>query len=94
MEKYAISRQYPRLVPIPNRGGTSTHGQRQSGTDTNQSGTDTNQSGTSTHSQKRVGTGTNQSGTGTDASSSPAFCSLVLLSPNSYSGCIGTLIND
>ena len=44
--------------------------------------------------QKRNGTGTNQCGTGTDASSSPDFCTLALLSPNSYTDSIGTLIND
>ena len=52
------------------------------------------QSGTGTHLQKGVGTGTNQSGTGTDASNSPDFCIRVLLSPNSYTDSIGTLIND
>ena len=61
------------LVPVP-KVGTGTHGQRQSGINTNQSGT-------GTHSQKRVGTGTNQSGIGTDASHSPDFCTLALLSP-------------
>ena len=54
------------LVPVP-KVGTGTHGQRQSGTKTDQSGT-------STHSQKRVGTGI-------DACSNPDFCTLVLLSP-------------
>ena len=54
--------------------GTGTHGQRQSGTGTNQSGT-------GTHSQKRVSSGTDQSGTGTDASSSPDFRTLASLSP-------------
>ena len=70
------------LVLVP-KVGTSTHGQRQSGTCTNQSGT-------GTHSQKRVGTGTDQSGIGIDtdqsgigidASNSPDFCILALLSP-------------
>ena len=61
------------LVPIP-KVGTGTHGQRQSGTGTDQSDTDT-------LSQKRVGTGTDQSSTGTDASSSPDFYTLALLSP-------------
>ena len=51
-------------------------------------------SGTGTHLQKRAGTGTNQSGTGTDASRSPDFCIHALLSPNSYTDSIGTLIND
>ena len=51
MEKSAIFGKYPRLVPVPNRGGTDTHSQKQSGTGTNQSGT-------STHSQKRVGIST------------------------------------
>ena len=46
------------LVLVP-KVGTGTHGQRKSGTCTNQSGT-------GTHSQKKVGIGTNQSGTGTD----------------------------
>ena len=73
------------LGPVP-KVGTGTHGQRQSGTDTDQSGT-------GTHSQKRVGTGTNQSGIDTDASSSPDFCTLELLSPTSYTDSIGTLIN-
>ena len=50
------------LVPVPNKGGTGTHGQRQSGT--------------STHSQKGVGTGTNQSGIDTDATSNPIFIPL------------------
>ena len=67
------------LVPVP-KVGTGTHGQRQSGIVTDQSGTDT-------HSQKRVGIGI-------DASSSPDFCTLALLSPNSYTDSIGTLIND
>ena len=53
------------LVPVP-KVGTSTHGQRQSGTGTNQSGI-------GTHSQKKVGTSTDQSGTGTVASGSPDF---------------------
>ena len=49
-----------------NRGGTSTHMQRQDGTGTNQSGTGT------TH-QNRVGTDTDPSGTGTTTSCSPDF---------------------
>ena len=44
--------------------------------------------------QKRVGFGTDQSGTDIDASSSLDFCTLALLSPNSYTDSIGTLIND
>ena len=44
--------------------------------------------------QKRAGIGIDQSGTSTDASSSPDFCTLALLSPNSYTDGIGTLIND
>ena len=67
------------LVPVL-KVSTSTNGQKQSGT--------------GTHLQKGVGTGTNQSGTGIDASNSPNFCILVLLSLNSYSDSIGTLIND
>ena len=50
--------------------------------------------GTGTHLQKGVGTGTNQCGTGADASNSPDFCILVLLSLNSYSNSIRTLIDD
>ena len=57
------------VVPVPNRGGTGTHGQRQSGTSTNQSGT-------GTHSKKRVGTGTDQNGTSTDTSGSSDFVPL------------------
>ena len=60
--------------------GTGTHGERQNGTGTNQSGT-------GTHPQKRVGNGI-------DPSSSPDFCTLALLSSNSYTNNIGTLIND
>ena len=45
-------------------------------------------SGTGTHSQKNIG-----SGTGTDTSNSPDFFTLALLSPNSYTDSIGTLIN-
>ena len=42
MAKSAISRQNRNSVPVPNRGGTGTHGQRQSvGTDTDQSGCNT-----------------------------------------------------
>ena len=51
------------------------------------------QSGTGTQSQKGVGTDTNQSSTGTNASSNPDFCTLALLSPNSSTDSIGTLIN-
>ena len=69
MAKSAIFGQNRNSVPVPNRGDTGTHGQRQSGTSTNQSGT-------GTHSKKRVGTGTDQSGTGTDTSSSPDFVPL------------------
>ena len=57
------------LVSVPNKCGTGTHGQRQSGTSTSQSGT-------STHSQKGVGIGTNQSGIDTDASSNLIFVPL------------------
>ena len=75
MEKSAILGRTRTLVPVL-KVGIGTHGQKQSGT-----GTD--QSGTGTHSQKRVGTGTgtDQSGTGTNASSSLDFCTLALLSP-------------
>ena len=61
-------------IPIPNRGGTDTHSQRQSGIGTNQSRT-------GTHYKKVVGIGTDQSGTGTDAFGSPDLCTLALLSP-------------
>ena len=45
MAKSAISRQNRNSVPVPNRGGTGTHGKRQSvGTDTDQSGTGTDAS--------------------------------------------------
>ena len=44
-------------------------------------------SGIGTQSKKGVGTDT-------DASSSPDFCTLALLSPNSSTNSIGTLIND
>ena len=64
------------MKSVPNV-GTDTHGQRKSGTSTNPSGT---------------GTGTDQSDTSTDASTSPDFCTLALLSPNSYIDGIGTLI--
>ena len=50
-------------------------------------------SGAGTHLQKGVGTGTNQSGTGTKASHNLDFCIRALLSPNSYTDSIGTLIN-
>ena len=52
------------------------------------------QSGTSTNFQNMIGTGTNPSGTGTTASSSPDFCICALLSSNSYTKGIGTLINQ
>ena len=67
MTKSVISGQFPRLVPVPNRGGTST-----------------------THQ--------NMNGTSTDAV--PLFltalvsCIFTLLSPNSYTDSIGTLINE
>ena len=67
------------LVLVP-KVGTSTHGERQNGACTNQSGT-------GTHPQKRVGTCT-------DASNNPVFYTLALLSSNSYTDNIGTLIND
>ena len=51
MAKSAISGQFSRLVPVPNRGGTVPPMQRQNGTGTNQSGTGT------TH-QNKVGTNT------------------------------------
>ena len=78
--KSAISEQSRNLVPLPNRGGIGTHMQRQNGTGT-------------TH-QNRVGTGTDPSGTDTTTSCSLDFCILTLLSPNSYTNGIGTLIND
>ena len=68
------------MVPVP-------LGQRQNVTGTNQSSTGT------TH-QNRVGTGTDPSGTGTNASNSPDICVLALLSLNSYTDGIGTLIKD
>ena len=41
MEKSAIFGQNHNSIPVPNRGGTGTHRQRQSGTGTNQSGVGT-----------------------------------------------------
>ena len=87
MAKFSISGQNCNSVPIPNRGDTGTHRQRQSGTGTNQSCT-------GTFHQKGVGTGTDPSGTGPNASSSPDICVLAFLSLNSYTDGIGTLIND
>ena len=52
------------------------------------------QSGTGTTHQNRVGTGTDPSGTGTTTSCSLDFCIHALISPNSYSDSIGTLIDD
>ena len=49
--------------------------------------------GTGTHGQRQSGIGIDQSGTGTDASNSLDFCTIALLSPNSYTDSIGTLIN-
>ena len=68
--KFAISGQFPRLIPVPNRGGTGT-----------------------TH-QNRVGIGTGPSGTGTLLPTTLISCILTLLSPNSYTDGIRTLIND
>ena len=84
--------------------GTST---TQSGTDTthqNMIGTGTNHSGVgtdmvsmryqcSTTHQKGVGTDTEPCGTGTNASNSPDIGILTLLSSNSHTEGIGTLIN-
>ena len=47
-----------------------------------------------TNIQNKVGTGTNQSGTGTIASCCPDFGIYALLSSNSHTEGIGTLIND
>ena len=53
-----------------------------------------NRGGTGTTHQNWVSTGTDPSGTGTNASNSLDICVLALLSPNSYTDDIGTLIND
>ena len=52
-----------------------------------------NRGGTGTTHYNRVGTSTDPSGTDTNASSSPDNCVLTLLSPNSYTDGIRTLIN-
>ena len=52
------------------------------------------QSGTGTNFQNMIGTGTNPSGTGTTASDNPDFCIRALLSSNSHTEGIGTLINE
>ena len=108
MAKSAISGQFPRLVLTPlmqRQNGTGTiqsgTGTIQSGTGTthqNMIGTGTNHSGTSTDTvpmqyrckttlQKEVGTSTN-------ASNSLDIGILTLLSSNSHTEGIGTLIND
>ena len=51
------------------------------------------QSGTGTNFKNMIGIGTNPSGTGTTASGSPDFCIRALLSPNSHTEGIGTIIN-
>ena len=59
------------------------------------------QSGTGTNFQNMIGTGTNPSGTSTNpsgtsttASDNPDFCIHALLSSNSHTEGIGTLINE
>ena len=52
------------------------------------------QSGTGTNFQNMIGTDTNTSGTGTTAFGSPDFCICALLSSNSHTEGIGTLINE
>ena len=79
MAKSAISRQNPRV-------GTDT----KSGylpMDRDQVAPVPKSSGTGSHSQNRVGTGT-------DASGNLDFFTVALLSPDSYTDSIGTLIND
>ena len=75
------------MVSVPKHGGTGTTIHKPIGT-----GTDT--SGTGTTIQNVYGTGTEQSGTGTTVSKMPRFCSLVHLSPNSYTVNMGTLLDD
>ena len=78
MEKSAISGKFPRLVPVPNMGGTDTTYAKPKWYQyqdkvvpvplmQRQNGTGTIQSGTGTTHQNMIGTGTNHSGTGTDA---------------------------
>ena len=52
------------------------------------------QSGTGTNFQNMIGIDTNPSGTGTTAFGSPDFCICALLSSNSHTEGIGTLINE
>ena len=65
--KSAISGQNRALVPVPNRGGTST--------------THYNQSGTGTNFQNRVGTSTDLNGYGTTTPCSPDFLYFYIVKP-------------
>ena len=87
MQKLAFLGKNYEAVLVPKQGGTGTTIQKLIGT-----GTDT--SGTGTTQQNQIGTGTEQSGIGTTVSKMPRLCSFAILSLNSCTDSIRTLMND